>query len=340
MHATGDIPRTNSTTMILTEAGSSYFFERNQRLQRFRLADGREDFGLRLRDYDPHTLDKLISGGLIRKLEYPVQDVLHDRKALMSYVTTVTLGFFAYTATYRVQTMLTGSRLYRRTPHSKIAVLRTDDRERRELTKLLTRNIRSHVHANHERPPDDASTDILIARFLAAVPGEAWNLIIHKRSDPDTPRLLTALTELIGRLVTQAELADYLALVWVELVRYLQHPTSGDSVPEVHLLSQLNGAGLSAGAQSHPTHQLHMMAATGDIQYAALKADLDQIAPHIDGGTKTYEQFYRSADTDQENLGLYYLGFLQDSCRRVGVGLRAFARGGRSDGNLNLIIST
>lgn len=340
MHATEQIHRAHSTTMILTEAGSSYFFRQNQRLQRFRLVDGREDFGLRLNDYNPQTLDKLITRGLVRKLEFPVHDVLQDRKELIRYVTTVTLGFFAHAAAYRLRAAMESSNLFRHTRNSESSGVTPDGRARREMTELLTRQILIHFQSNRDRPAEGRTVEPLIARFLAAVPDQAWTLLTQNRADPETRKLFNELSERIAQMVLQAELADYVALVWVELVAHLQHPPAGDTVPVVHLLSQLNGTGLNnESSRSGRSHRLHMMAATGDIQYTALKADLEEIAAHTGSGMKTYEQFYRSADTNQENLGLYYLGFLEDSCHRVGVGLRAFARGGRTDGNLNLVIT-
>ncbi len=337
----------SSTTMILTEAGSSYFFRRNQRLQRFRLIDGREDYGLQLQDYNPKTLDKLISQGMVRKLEFPVHAIRSDRQMLMQYVTSVTLGFLTHAARIQLAQAVESSpllRFARRFPErwqSESHDSASERTLRRELINLTTRQVLERAHSQRSHAYEDDPFKPLVGRFLTTVPESAWHLLAVMPDDAPRRSLIEDITETISRFVLQASVADYLSLVWAELIGHLQNARQADPVPVVHLLSQLDGVGFDTqGLQGRASHRLHMMAGTGDIQFAALKADLEEIVTHMDGGTQTFEQFYRVADTAGDDLALYYLGFLEESCRRVGLQLRAFVRGGSSDGILNIVVTT
>jgi len=340
-------PSDASTTMILTEAGSSYFFRRNQRLQRFRLVDGREDYGLRLHDYNPLTLDKLVSQGMVRKLEFPVYAVRADRKLLLQYVTTVGLGFFTQVARVQLRRTVENSKIVRELrrfpdrPDLAEHEFQSEDGNRRDMVNLITRKVLAQLHEQRKQFLEDDPFKPLIGRFLSTIPESAWRLLAGRPDDAAKGELLETITHTVSRFVLEAGIADYLALVWVELMGHLQYSQQTDSVPAVYLLSQLKGVGFDQDEfHTRRSHQLHMMAGTGDIQFMALKADLEHIVSHAEGGTQTYEQFYRRADTNHDDLALYYLGFLEDACQRLGLHLRAFVRGGHANGILNIVITT
>ena len=342
------------TTMVLTEAGSSYFVRRNQRLQRFRLISGREEFGMQLRDYRPNMLETLISRGLVRTLQYPVADAVAERHDVVAFVSGVAAGFLSFHVADAGRTMLEASEVFRRWrrsyPRSAIGspetaaaidrVLHGRRREAQHLQGLMATRVRSILRTRADLVVDRERVDPALAGVVAQIPPEAWFFLVANPTGSAERALFDSLAAVVADAVPRTELGDYLALVWVELITHLQHRECADPPSQVHLLSLFEGLGDSAAApRGGGRHRLHMMAATGDAPLDLLRADLDHISDATRSGTRTFDQFYQSVDAGSTQLGLYYLGFLEDACRRLNVGYRAWVQGQEDGGRLNLVVS-
>lgn len=350
------------TRLILTEEGSSYFFARNQRLQRFRLLDGREDYGLLLSEYSPTVLQKLTFSGLIRKLEFPVPDVVEMRRRVIDHVQIVACSIVYRHAGAVATDIVERSDLFRNwkreNPRSDLS--RRDSRRavetllknRAEAYESIRSIVRTRITGRHNAllretgrntgGDDRSMTDETINTLIDTIPLDAWFLLIIYRSSKEAAQLVHDLTEAMVEIVRKTVIADYLALVIVELLVHMQH-NRGATRSERHdtalyLLSQIQTLQRKS-ATDHQRIRLHAMISTENIRFDALKSDLADIAEASETGTQTFEQFYRSAGSETDTLGLYYMGFLEDACRRVDVTFESFARGLADDGLMNLVMT-
>ena len=350
-----------STRLILTDEGSSYFFARNQRLQRFRLLDGREEYGLQLSDYAPAVLQRLVAGGLVRKLEFPVTDVIEERHAVIDYVRVIAFGFFFRYAHAFVRSILRGSdmaRAWKRAnPRSDLeshdtarAIEKLLEKHREEYGRLVkTMNVRVRAAYATILRKDGQSVDTddkvqrqqVIDTLIGLIPKEAWFLLLLRKRERDAAQFIHDLSLSLAETIKKSSVADYLALMLVELLVHMQRrrsvPQAGAIFPTLYLLTQF---GQLPSAQSNvERHRLHMMVSTGNLRFEALKADLDELARERAAGSETFEQFSRSAGAGDVNLGLYYAGFFEDACRKLGIGFDSFARKSSDDGLINLVLT-
>ena len=341
----------SATRIILTDEGSSYFFSRRQRLERFRLINGRDEYGLQLREYRPETLYKLISGGLVRKLQYPVVDALTQREEVVRYITTLAHGVLSKHAAGKLSQVTDKSALMVRwarvhpksalgTPESAHAVARylhAREETHTAVRRRLASRVRTDYQRNVERPVDPTEFDPLIDGLIDQVPSTAWFLMVSSQGDDDANDLFEQLASTIVQIAAQTELVDYLAIVWVELLVRLQHRTdqeeSDEDPPIAYLLVQLSAK------DNGSRDVIHLMASTDAVRFAALRADLDEVVQTSQLGVQTFDQFWRFAAGGSGDLGMYYIGFLEEVCGRLGVGLKTFAQGNGNDGRLNMVVT-
>ncbi len=348
MQLQNQLPIDTATRVILTEDGSSYFFSRRQRLQRFRLINGQDEYGLQLQEYRPETLYKMIAGGLVRKLQYPVADALQQRDGVIRYISTLALGVLSrhvanqlWRTTRKSTLMVRWARAHPKsalgTPETTLLITRYLDAKKDVLAAQrhrFTSRVRADFRRAVERPVDQSEFQPLIDRLIEQVPPEAWFLIVSTESD--TSDLFEQLASEIVRVAVRAELVDYLAIVWVELLVHLQHrPDREESVdsPATHLLTQLS-------TRDDGAHDvIHIMASRDGARFAALRADLEDVMKSSHHGVQTFDQFWRSASGGNGDLGMYYIGFLEEACARLGVGLQTFAQENDGDGRLNMVMT-
>jgi hypothetical protein len=354
------------TRLILTDEGSSYFFARNQRLQKFRLLDGREEYGLQLSEYAPTVLQKLILGGLIRKLEFPIEDIVEARRRVIDYIHILAYGLVYFHGTTVAEEVVERSDLkrgWRRSnPKSDFKASETKKAietllshrgdEFKQIQAILRTRIRTE-YAGIARTAgrqidreDQERINLVVESLLTVIPREAWFLLILNRNTKEGAQLVHDLARSLAEVVEKTSIADYLALMVVELLVHMQHhrgaiqaENGSETVrPTLYLLAQMIHIPRRSGSD-RDRYRMHMMVSTGNMRFEALKADLDDLARETGTGAQTFEQFYRSAGSGNEQLGLYYTGFLEDACRRMGVSFDAFVRGDATDGLMNLVLT-
>lgn len=350
------------TRLVLTEAGSAYFLSQNQRLQRFRLLDQREEYGLQLSDYPPKTLSKLVNSGMVRKLEFPVFDAVERRQTVIDYIKILAYGLIYRHGTNVTRDVLLSSELAstwnRQHPRQALGEASTDrvqqilTGKRAQVEQLrsvvatraraeFNRRIKGRTVATNEEREKTSRT---VEHFVDAVPPEAWFLLLLYQGDRMAHQLVHDLAQSMARLLEQVSVADYLSLMMLELMVHMQHRQSAEMTsadagtagpPTLYLLAQYSNL---AGSR-RPRTRLHFVLSTGSIRFEALKADLDQLAGDVGQRKRSIDQFYSAASSGEADLGLYYTSFLEDACSRLGVAFDQFARGERDGGFVNVILT-
>lgn len=346
------------TRLILTESGSSYFLSRNQRLQRFRLHDGREDYGLQLSDYTPSSLQKLIASGMVRKLEFPVVDSVARRDVVIDYVKLVQYGalyFHAREAARRFAlTWPQAEQWNRRNPRSTmgspeflLVARKLFDERVRELQQaktLLEMRVRSvyngllrEIDMQVEKQ-DREKAQQTTRRIIEYLPAEVWFIWLLFQHSDEGRRYVQEIAQGIARLLRYTTIADYLALLIVELMVHMQHrgPDNNSESGILYLLTQFS---TTPGRLEGGTKTQYLLS-TGPARFQALKADLEEVQRSVGGQRRSLEQFYRSIDDGSDaNPGLFYVSFLEEACERVGASFESSVRDAAAGGLLNLVLT-
>ncbi len=344
------------TRLILTDDGVGYFFARKQRLQRFRLHDGREDFGLQLSDYTPSTLQKLIASGLVRKLEFPIVDAVVRRHVIIDYVKLIQYGIFYYHARTISQKYALSSPLATRwnrknpraalggadvvpTMHALFSERSRDLAQARTLLEMRIRSIYSAMLREADVCTESQERDKLkrtAGRLVEYVSPEVWFLWLLFQNEEDGRRYIQEIATAIARILRYTTLADYLALLIIELMVHMQHQRKRPDEPSdvLYLLTQFSSSPTSGDRDTRSQYLL----STGTTRFEALQADLHEVqARH--GRRRSIEQFYNAVGAGDDHLSLYYTSFLKDACDGVGASFESSARDDGDGGLLNLVLT-
>lgn len=344
-------------TVILTEEGASALIQRNYRLRRFRLLNGREEYGLQVDPSDLVLLTSMLNRGLVRRVQGRFAHVVSQRKAVSHLVTTIATGFFVrhLAAAFRARVADTEEARKWNRAHPRALVGST------EAAAVMTRYLADHqaevdtargeIRAAAERqalrggregggastPRSTAEVGPRLDTVLRTIPEELWFFLASSQKQEARARLTGEISMVVLDGVARLELADYLAVMWIELLTHMQE-LSGDAREEVGLLAQFNARRVDGRTRPAESHQLHMVAASGSHQMRLLKNTLADVGDV--SSAQSISRFYHAAGTDQSGLGLFYLGFTEEACRRAGVGFRSFVQESDGSGALNVVIST
>ena len=135
----------------------------------------------------------------------------------------------------------------------------------------------------------------------------------------------------------RSSIPEYLALMMVELLMNVKMTNDANAVPsqyvkndddEIFVLSRISKKKLEAGDRG----RLHFMISNKRSGLEDLKHKINTRITTTVGG-KTLKDFYDTNTEMQENmhLGLYYLSYLSEACRKVNIGFESFVNKGDKD---------
>lgn len=332
--------------IIFTDYGAEQFMRQNRTMNRYRLSDNLEEYGIQLEEYSPATVQRMLLLGYIGKLEMPLDDVVGKRKDIIDFSKLV-----AHAMLYRqfntvafdslVQSELI-QRWNRQNPKNtidtktkfKADLLQTLLKKNADAVKLVKQELLSHIHQKLER--DRGATDeerritlLLAERFLENLNPLVWFILTaYKDSDPYF-RLMDQLKSLLGAYVGKASISEYLALMVIELLMSIHTADSisgpgekeaGDEETESYILWKIN----RKRPLPNDRAKMHITITNQRMVTGAIKSEIHDRA-NTSVREKTLKDFYKDAgEGGAPNLGLYYLSYLNDACRKVGVLFESF----------------
>jgi len=317
--------------LIPSAAGSSMFLQRGRSPTRIRLAGGSEGMGIILKEYNTSTLEQLVHRGYVSRLELESADFLQFREEVQDISHAV--GVAALEAAFardvsreidRLQSGRRGAKYEKLEPGQRTVTMRS-------LLAGLKGNRKGTIEGGaallKSLAPD--IVDVLGATIRAGLGDE-----------------LSLFRSLLTRYALRWEVPEFFALVILEIVNNLQVQTmqnfatkAGVSEEKVRTLYQqesirktirekmeaqgetsaITWSFLStseSGAEARSTQMLVTMTGRG-AQMLSLKDDVEE-KRQIQVGTKSLQDFYAEIKDQVFNidLGLYYLSYLQDLCKR------------------------
>jgi hypothetical protein len=78
--------------VIFTDDGVGYFTRSGKKINRFKLSDGVEEYGIHVVDFSPQTIQRMQLFGYISKLELPLTDVVSKRREIIDLIKLMTYG--------------------------------------------------------------------------------------------------------------------------------------------------------------------------------------------------------------------------------------------------------
>ncbi|MFP4331176.1 MAG: hypothetical protein ACOCWS_00040 [Alkalispirochaetaceae bacterium] len=330
--------------LVFTDEGITQFMRKRRPLTRFTTSDNREEYGLSLTNFTPATVQKLLRLGFVRSIDVTLDEIVRFRKELIDISKLITYSMLYMQYEHEVYQELLRSSLVtqwnrKNAKHSIDHGSRIDRRrlvpwlEKREpeLRELQERVMGRVDAALSTKSALDASERQIYRwtaeSFLESIDPLFWFMLIaHKGSEESTQLLERASIRLLRYLET-VSISEYLGLLILELLTHLRHAapltqeTDRQGQP-VSVLWKLRKRSDRKGDRG----RLHVVVSGSEARFEEVQGEFKDRGSL--SGERSLHDFYRNAaltgGEGQTGLGLYYLSFLNDVCRKEGVGFESF----------------
>ncbi len=213
---------------------------------------------------------------------------------------------------------------------------------KKAIAKPLTERIASDSSLN----PDEKNTTIFLAdKFLNSVRPFVWFILTRFSSYEEHKMLIQESRNILNLYTNRARIADYLTLLLMELA------VSAETLNMISFAERVYGDGIDAQALlydqakretllkgmekvnanftiawrvGNPTassigteKKLEMTIYNREAEYLDLKEKVEEKLKS--GSSVSLSQFYKSTSAGNSEMGLLYLGYLQDECDKVGI---------------------
>lgn len=343
--------------LLFTEEGVTYFIRNGRRLARFTTSDDREEYGIRLADFSPGTVQKLIRLGFVRSIDMPVEDIVRHRRDIMDFSKLITYAMLYMQYDHEVYQELVRSPLVTQwnRKNAKYSIDHGTRVEAKRLMPLLNRRQEAYrqlqtkllrmveAHLQSQESLDEAELRIArmtAGKFLDALDPLFWFMLLANEGREESEALLISAGRRLIAYLERVSVSEYLALLLIELLMHLRHATGEEDLEEAGGFSLLWKIRKRKDRQGD-RGRMHIVLSNHHTRYEEVQGEFkDRSALTAE---RSLQDFYREAslaDGESEtSLGLYYLSFLSDACRKQGISFESFVNQPASgQALLNLIL--
>lgn len=324
--------------LLLTETGIDYFVRNKKPLSKLVLADNAEEQGVTLSGAPAPTLQKIILWGYVHKIEVGVTNLAEQRQPLMDLHKLVTFAslyqqFSVLTSESLIQTAAVRqwNRRYPRYavgPGKEIAeeiVSRAVGNRGKELAafkKAILESITKEINRHSDTDPADKVRSAQIAeRLLESLDSFTNFLILLQTRSLEAEHVATQLRDQVHVFLPRTMVPDYSSLLLLELLAssLRDGPSGCPDSPEyapAHVIWKVRKRKNTPGDRA----RMNVILCDRTTSYAAMKRAVNSRA-ETSVTRRSLNDFYEQsvrAEGDP-NLGLHYLSFVGDICRRVGI---------------------
>ncbi|MCH5289226.1 MAG: hypothetical protein J1E32_04885 [Treponema sp.] len=220
--------------VILTETGTSHFFNANKKLLRFKLADGTEEYGISLDQFSPQSIQNMILVDYISKIEISLSDFVSVRQEVMDLSKVI-----AYSVLYKQFDRQVFAEIVkcdcvkkhnRANPsqvideHSQIAdrhlrlYLAQMDTAIQSSRKSILDSIWKSIMENREFSSEEKNIYLLMTeKFLNRLSLLNWYIITKFCRAEGFQEMTSAIRRLLAEYMDKSKIAEYIAILVMEL---------------------------------------------------------------------------------------------------------------------------
>jgi hypothetical protein len=337
--------------VIFTDEGVQYFSSQGKKISKFRLSDGVEEYGFHVVDFSPKTIQRMQMLGYLSKIELPLSDIVSKRKSLIDLVKLLTYGMLYRQFDTSLFGHIVESELiqnwnrhnlknpidYRTKINSNIlnSVLVKNQAVVIEVKKLMKTPIVKAVESSEHLHDNEKQTHIYLAeKFLDNLNPLVYFILAIHRGSTAYYDIIRVAQGLLSEYMDRSSIPEYLALMLVEVLMNIRMSEGGTNLSKllidenIYLLYRINRKRPEAGDRG----RVHLMISNQKAGFEEMKQKINsRITTTVSG--KSLKDFYFSAANAEEgmNLGLYYLSYLSEACRKVKINFESFVNRNESD---------
>ena len=348
--------------MILTEEGVSFFMGKGYKLTKLSMADGSEQYGVKLAKISPNSFQHMIRIGYLSKLELIRPEFTSVRSDLMDFSKLIIFGFLYKKFDQMLFDLLINSSLIkdwnRANPGNIIDkqtkindsylnnVLSQNEQQLKSIRKAIVSPLLEKIASDSSLQADEKNIMIFLAdRYLDYTRPFIWFILTRFSSDSEHKELIQETRKLLDLYIRRSRIADFLTLLLMELTisaetlnmesyaekvygegtdtkMILFDPSKRESLAKA---MEKNKANLTiAWRIGNPNslsigtgNKLELTIYNREAEYLELKEKVDE--KMNSGSVVSLGKFYESSSAGNAEMGLLYLGYLQDECDKVGM---------------------
>lgn len=348
--------------VILTNSGAGFFMDRGHKLSRITMADGTEQFGVKMAKVSPASFQHMLRIGYLSRLEVTRHEFSTVRSDLMDFSKLIIFGFLYRQFDQTVFDLLIGSSMIkdwnRANPGNIIdaqtkindtylnEVLSRNSAQMSSIRKAITGPLLEHVAGDTTLQADEKNIMIFLAdKYLDFIRPFVWFILTRFSSDQDHKLLVQEIRKRLDLYIRRSRIADYMTLLLMELAissetlnifSYAEKAYGEgvdiqamlyDPAKRETLLKALEKSGKNltiswrignSNTSSIGTEKkLELIIYNSEADYLELKEKVEEKMKA--GSGISLGQFYKSTSAGNAEMGLLYLGYLQEECDKVGL---------------------
>lgn len=347
------------TRVALTDEGVEYFRKSTQPARPFISADGFEERGLTLSNYDPRSLQKLFLRGFVAHIELKIAKLERDRRPILDITKLVgySVLYKQFDSALRDQLLECSSvkKWNRHNPRSVIdhktplfssellKAVRANSPVLEETKQRILEPLLHVVRGKKDLPEHERQVQGWVLEKLldSTTPLTSFLLVLHQ-DQKQHPAVYSGVHRLLASYLDRSVLPEYLALVTIELLQSLSERNDrgcSEDDSERYVVFRVRKRDTMRGDRA----KLHVSICSDGRHYNEIRGAINEkTATQV--RRKSLRDFYlheQQSEHDEQTLGLYYLSFMHERCRELQVVFNSFMHR-RSDENgalVNLVLS-
>lgn len=333
-----------SIKLVLTDDGINHFIKGNQKLHKYQLSDDSEYFGMELRDFAPKSVQRMICFSFVSAIELPVKDSRAERKNIIDIAKLISFGLLYRQFDTDIWNDLSRTRAIKawnrqnpripldyRTP-SLSSVFRRTLLGRAELKRAIVDrflvSIASEINMNEAIHPKERKMKKQIAeRFVENLGDLSWFVLTTYWNTPLFAEMENIINEKLRFFIRRSEVGEYTAMLIIELLSFFMAPPAQLIKRPEHSKSEMSVLWKIRKRRNLPDDKSKLNIIICDRSVASREANLKIYErANMQVKEKSLNDFYRDEGGENKagELGLYYLSYLKDACRKLDINFEPF----------------
>ena len=359
--------------VILTTSGAGFFMGKGHKLSKITMADGAEQYGVKLSKVSPSSFQHMLRIGYLSRMEISRPEFTTVRSDLMDFSKLIIFGFLYRQFDQMLFDMLISSTMIkewnRANPGNIIdaqtkindsflnEVLSQNADQLKSIRKAITAPLIDRVVTDASLQADEKNIMIFLAeKFMDHTRPFVWFILTRFNSYDEHKELIQEIRKQLDLYIRRSKIADFLTLLLMELaisaetlnmISFAEKAYGEgvdapamlyDPVKRETLLSAMTKSGAdltiawrigNANVSSIGTeNKLELTIYNREAEYLELKEKVEEKMKS--GAGASLGQFYKSTTAGNAEMGLLYLGYLQEECDKVGLRFTSRVGEGRS----------
>jgi hypothetical protein len=220
--------------LVLTDEGTTFFIRNNKKINKFKLADNKEEYGLFLDKFSPASIQRMFLIDYIAKVEISKSEFMSSRQEIMDLSKLVVYGIlYRQYDTYIFNRVLTSDLIKkwnRLNPANIIdektkinndylqSILKEKKTEISDIKQQILSPLYAHISRNTALLPEEKNIQLLLSeKYLNNLRPFIWFIVTKFKGADGYDQLLKDIRTSLAEYMERSKIAEYVSLMIMEL---------------------------------------------------------------------------------------------------------------------------